>query len=190
MDGIIDDLLAAKDLKVILYPDTRRENQPDVEYYDLSHVVIDGDRFWGAFRSVHSSRGLAMGAEAQSEEIPQVHEGVPSGYAYSNYYRFCINYSYLQNVSRVYEDVAYSKLRFIAAGLFEEVWRRGDALDMSRLYDKVEQGKRFKVIMRDENGFTSIHPVHTPEVYVEKNMFIFDTEADALPNAIFSRQAM
>jgi len=190
VDASIEDLKAGASLWVVLYPNTRREGQPNIESYLLKHVMISGDDFWGSFGSIHHSDTLHQTAVFHEQDADGINASIPCAYAYSNHCEFVCNFSYIMGVMRFYDSHAYSRIHFRQKNNHQLVWSSGESQTFDNLYACVESGRQLKISVTDEQGLTLILPVHTPEVYLEEGRARLLTEMDALPKALHDEDAL
>ncbi len=184
------DLMDGKSLWVVLYPDTRREGQPEVESYHLRHILMKDESFWGTFGSVHYSEALKQLAILGGDDPGKINPSIPSAYAYSNQYQVVCMFSYIMSVMRFSDVRAYRKIKLIHKNDYELIWSSDTAGPIDSLHECVENGRQLKLLLTDETGASKIHPVHTPEIYPDEKKVRFFTAYDAYPKALLDKKAL
>ena len=179
-----EDLLRGDSLRVVLVPDPAApHNYPEItESLELSHVIIDGDRFWGITSRVHGSFGIP-GIEGRAADEPCC-------YAYSNYAGIVVNASKSWDFLRIYDSNSYKKMEFIALSDCRLVWESGKTESMGELREAITKGRRLKVGLLDDDGLWNLHPVHQPTIRNESEYFELFTDDNAYPEVFRNSQVM
>lgn len=167
-------LLKGHSLRVILHPHPGHM-EAQVEGFELRHVIMDGDKFWGITSSAVS---LAFHGN------PEFDLTKPGCYAYCNYADMVLNGSHLSGYTRIINAGSYSKIEFIAVPDFELIWESGAKGSVADVRKAVAKGRRLKIAFHDAEGYWNLHPVCMPLVYVDRDNFRLDTEMDAYPEIV------
>ena len=167
------DILKNGDLRVVLHPGVHDVN--GVEWFELPHIVISGDKFFGISESAAS--------HDFQEGHPEFDLSTPASYAYNNYADIVFNSNALAGLTRIYTAAAYDLIRFVSMPRFEIIWEYGDA-DVSPIREAVEQGRALRIALKDEHGIWNVHPVCMPLVWFEEDRFLLDTVKSAYPDSL------
>jgi hypothetical protein len=184
------ELLNGESLRVILHPDSKRDAQPSSESYELKHIFVDGDIFWGSFGTIAHSVTLEQTAQQESQKDKGINSSIPCAYAYSNHYPFATIFSYLMNVTRFTETLAYEHIRFISKQTDQIIWEDHKENDFDAIKTCVEEGRKFKIALTDDQGVSVIHPVHTPEIYNQEKRLRVYTAYDAMPKILREQESL
>ncbi len=164
---IIDGILQGDDLYVVL---ESRRGRKYIESYNLSTILVHGNKFWAKFKNNHAPIG--------HEHINPLHS---ISYIYNNFCDVVCTMSLSMGVQRFCSSNSYSKLDFFVKGSYDRIWDNTNQGDVKLMEELVRCAAPMKVIIKAKDGFTYIIPAHTVEVYDDDRSFAIDTEYDGFP---------
>jgi len=62
--------------------------------------------------------------------------------------------------------------------------------DFDSIKKCVEEGRKFKIVLTDDQGISVIHPVHTPEIYNQEKRLRVYTAYDAMPKILREQESL
>ncbi len=170
--AIIQDILSGRDLYVVL---ENRFGKPYVEAYNLTTVLLQGDRFWAKFRNHHSPFG--------HKRLKA--DGVLS-YAYNNFTDIVCTMSLNKQLHKFYSSFAYSSLVFHCKNTYSQVWDNINGGDIKDIEKAVRSANNIKLMIENQDGLIFIMPAHTVEVYQSDGeaFFSMQSEYDGIPEML------
>lgn len=176
----VSELINGHSLRVVLYPDESLGfyTEATVECFQLPNVVIIGDRFWGS-----------NDCSAASDEHP-LPPGCnwdltrPGSYIYNNFTDLVVNSSYLSGMVRIYKASKYRQIRFVTVADFRLLWDSESDDDPAAIEKEIEQGKRFKFALLDEQDVWNIHPIDLATYLKKSRQFRIDTPKNGYPEIL------
>jgi hypothetical protein len=170
---ILPEIEAGSDIWVVLR--NRFGELKYVESYHLTNILMSGDRFWGKFREIHASHGLAtLTNEAFNRETPMA-------FAYNNFAPVVCSLSMTGKVVRLFSANAYAEMRFIATRRYTRLWEMGG--DTAPVTRAVLEGRPLKLMIRSSDDYLYSIPIHTVEA-TEDQGFAAYTWFDGYPEVL------
>lgn len=168
---IVQRLLDGALLRTFMIPDDAMpSNQPEhIETYDLPHILINGDAFWGKSETTHLFH--APGSEGTGEV----------SFGYTNIGPVFCSYNPVTRGARLMSKKRYKKHEWIVRDQFRLVWDSEKADVTDEVKREIESGSKFKIAMLDSEEVWNIHPVDLPMYYSKEGVFELKTVADRYP---------
>ncbi|MBI3803049.1 MAG: hypothetical protein HY282_04735 [Nitrospirae bacterium] len=168
---IVRRLLDGGSLRTFMIPDdAMASNRPEhIETYDLPHVIINGDSFWGKSETAHLFH--AVGSEGRGEVA----------FAYSNIGPIFCSFNPFTRGARLMSKKRYKRHEWIVRDQFRLVWDSEKEGSIDEIKREIESGSKFKIAMLDSEGVWNLHPVDLPMYYPEEGVFEFKTVSDQYP---------
>ncbi|MEY8203533.1 MAG: hypothetical protein RPR40_00550 [Bermanella sp.] len=170
MNDLIQCMLSGQDLYVVL---KNRFGEKYVESYSLPTVILHEGRFWGKFSNVHSTVGHF-----------DLENSRTLSYAYNNFSEVVCTVALNSFTHRFYSSNVYSSVDFICKGRYEKIFDNYNRSNVSLLSEAVRSGLRLKVIIKGDDGYRYIVPIHTLEVFLDDDRFNMETDFDGFPSVL------
>jgi len=166
-ENLIEDILSAKDLTVVL---ENRYGDKYVESYQLPVIMLQDNKFWAKFGNVHSATGHF-----------DMNESIALSYAYNNFSDVVCTVGLNSFTQRFYSSYVYSSIKFQSRNTYKKIWSDKGVGDISILDEAVRAGLKMKMVLECGHGYSYIVPVHTLEVFKNKEKFNLESEFDGFP---------
>ena len=176
---IIEKLLDGYSLRTFMVPDPAMpSNYPEhSESYDLVHIIVKGDYFWGKpFDSVMPN---------MDREIYVKHS-----FYYTNSGEFFCNYSLSSNSFRVLPKERYKAHKWILKKTHELVWDSESNDPNVRIEKEIEDASILKVAMLDSEDVWNIHPVLISFYWPSTDTFKVGTISENYPTTLRNPAAL
>jgi hypothetical protein len=177
---IIRKLLDGGSLRTLMIPDpSLPSNRPEhIESYDLPHVVVLGDTFWGKSESVH----LLHTPDDASQTIPSSDPRRNLlAFCYTNVGKiFCSYAPELLRVS-IFPKERYKKHVWQVRENYRLIWDSENDSKTNIVKDEINATSKFKIAMLDAEDIWNIHPIDLPMYESETGTFHLKTSADLYP---------
>lgn len=164
-------LLEGASLRTVMVPDdAMASNRPEhIETYDLPHLLINGDSFWGKSETTHL--GHAPGSGKTGEVA----------FAYTNIGPLFCSYNPFTRGARLMSKKRYKKHEWVLRDHFRLVWDSEKGSATEEIKKEIEAASKFKIAMLDSEEIWNIHPVDLPMYYSKEGVFEFKTVDDQYP---------
>ena len=166
-----EQLMMNPDLRVVLYPGPHDIN--GVEWFELPHVIIDEERYWGI--------GFSSAAQDFLTGLEGLDISTGCAYSYNNFTDLVFSSNHNNKLTRFYTASSYDRIDFIATDRFKLIWEYGVTGSVGLLREAVKKGCALRVLFQDHLGMWNIHPVHMPIIHLEDDTFKLHTPKDAYP---------
>lgn len=168
---IVQRLLDGASLRTFMIPDdAMASNRPEhIETYDLPHVFINGDSFWGKSETTHLGHALGSG---KTGEV---------AFAYTNIGPLFCSYNPFTRGARLMSKKRYKKHEWVLRDHFRLVWDSEKGGATGEIKREIEAASKFKIALLDSEEIWNIHPVDLPMYYSKEGVFEFKTVDDQYP---------
>ncbi len=165
---IIAGILDGQSLRTRMVPDPAlpTNNPEHVETYDLPHVIIKGDLFWGKSETAH----LSVDGDRPIGNV---------AFCYTNSADVFVSYGpevsgrpYVMRVSR------YRELDWVLKKNYRLIWDSQGGQPAEAVRDEIDSAAKFRIAMLDSEGVWNVHPVDLPLYYPDSGTFEMKTVAD------------
>lgn len=181
-DGVLQEILAGRDVRIFLKPDASVENRSGTESYiealDLPHIIVKEDAFWACQRSLLLTRSAGP--------------LITSFYSYYSAFDLFSSSAYLSvqqaterkpQVSKLMSTGRYEALEWSTHGTADLVYDSADAQTSLDAYiAAIRTGARFKAAISQADGTVQIHPVMYPFYYPQSQRLDIQTEVQFFPD--------
>ena len=170
-DEIIEKILNVASLRTFMIPDAAMpSNFPEhIETYELPHIIINGEWFWGKTENTHSE--VVLGTSLR-----------PKGsFCYTNIGEiFC---SYIEHLSSalMMSKKRYKQHAWFFKDNFRLVWNSSQDTSTEAIKKAIENCSKFKIALLDSEDMWNIHPIDLPMYYSEDKSFELKTVRDDYP---------
>lgn len=177
-----NNILSGASIRAVLHP------RPDVQFYfpnmieafDLCHVILKDDKFFGKTAASH----------AIASTFGEYDMTTAFSYAYSNHYSYVVNSNYIESDARLYNKNVYKKIEFIPVDNHELIWDSNKNTSVNLVKDAITKGRGLKIALLDSEGYWNIHPIHKPSFHIKNNDFELFTDQDAIPDFFRDRERL
>lgn len=168
---VIERLINGASLRTLMVPDDSIPgNHPEhVETYDLPHIIIKGDQFWGnsgTSHLFHSEKG------GPSEKI---------SFSYPNMGNCFCSFTPSKNLVMMMSQSRYKKHEWRLRDNYRLVWDSAFDRSTKSILSEIESCSKFKIAMLDSENIWNIHPVDLPMYYHSEEQFELKTVMDEYP---------
>ena len=186
-DEVIAKILDGYSLRTLMVPDPAiPTNRPEhVESYDLPHVVIDGDRFWGKSETAHL---FHTHGDAERKLIPGDPRNGLASFCYGNVGEFFFSYTPDRGRISSIEKIRYKQHAWSLRGNYTLVWDSAKGAPTDVIRNEIQIGSKFKIAMLDAENIWNIHSVDLPMYEVGTGRFQLKTAADLYPKIFRDRK--
>ena len=152
---IIKKLLNGASLRTFMIPDESiPSNYPEhIETYDLPHIIINGEYFWGKSETTHLIHTLG------SRDA-----GVTS-FCYTNIGNIFCSYNPKTSGVMFMNKRRYRAHRWYLNDNFRMIWDSEMDNSTEVIRQEIESCSKFKIAMLDSEDIWNIHPVDLPMYY-------------------------
>jgi len=170
-EDIVEKLLNGASLRTFMIPDSSiPSNFPEhIETYDLPHVIINREYFWGKSETAHLSYSIG------STELRR------ASFGYTNNGNiFC---TYNPDFDRIVlmSKNRYKKHIWLVKENYRLIWDSAEAQSAEVVRNNIGSCSRFKIAMLDSEDIWNIHPVDLPMYYSGEGRFQLKTAMDSYP---------
>ena len=186
-DEVIARILDGSSLRTLMEPDPALPtNRPEhVETYDLPHVVIDGDCFWGKSETVHL---FHTHGDAERNLIPGDPRKGLAAFYYTNTGDLFFSYTLDQDRLSTIVRSRYRKHDWVLRRTHTLVWDSEDGSGEAETVGReIERGAKLKIAMLDDENIWNVHPVDLPMYETGAGRFQLKTAADMYPKTFRDR---
>ena len=171
-EEIIKGILEGCSLRTFMVPDPAiPSNHPEhIESFDLSHVIIDGNHFWGKANAGHLHY---LPGKRQMELI---------AYCYSNSVNFFCAYNPKENMVSVMRKDRYKSHEWRLIRNYKLIWDSDGDRSTETVAWEIEACAKFKIVMLDSEGIWNVHPVDLPMYEKDSGQFQLKTVWDSYPS--------
>ena len=168
---IIEKLLNGASLRTFMIPDESiPSNFPEhIETYDLPHIIINGDYFWGKSDTAH------LGYTKDRLNMMIV------AFCYTNIGGIFGNYNPNKGSVRFMNKRRYKIHRWYLKENYRLIWDSEESKSTEEVMKAIELSSKFKIAMLDLEDVWNIHPVDLPMFYTSKKKFELKTVFDNYP---------
>ena len=167
---IIARILDGQSLRTRMVPDpVLPSNFPEhIETYDLPHVIIKGDLFWGKSETAHLSINKATSEPVTSfcfcytnstDLFASFAPGMPNG-------------TFVMHLSR------YREHDWVLKKDYRLIWDSEGGQPAEAVRDEINAAAKFRIAMLDSEDVWNVHPVDLPMYYPDSGTFELKTVAD------------
>ena len=160
-DEVIAKILDGYSLRTSMVPDPAiPTNRPEhVESYDLPHVVIDGDRFWGKSDTVHL---FHTHGDTERNLIPGDTRNGLAAFCCSNKGDLFFSYTPDQDRLSTINRSRYKKHAWALRGKNTLIWDSEDDETAQVVGKAIECAAKLNIAMLDNEDIWNVHPVDLP----------------------------
>ncbi|MFB3924410.1 MAG: hypothetical protein ACE14T_00020 [Syntrophales bacterium] len=175
-EELVAKLLDGASLKTVMIPDVSIEsNRPKhLECFQLPHIIIKGNLFWGMSRNAHCHH--LLGAFVSPYGSSFIYGNSPD--------RVFFSFNLLPEGLTGMPLERYEFHRFVCHRNYELVWDSQSQSSADNVRACTEEGKAIKIAMLDEDNIWNIHPVDLPMFHVETGGFLIKTELFPYPGVL------
>ncbi len=168
---IVKQLINGASLRTFMVPDEAiPSNYPEhIETFDLPHLIIKGEAFWGKSESVHA--GYKLGEKIYP----------PCSFCYTNITDLFCSYTPSTNACVFMDKKRYRKHNWLFKNNYRLVWDSEGDSSTGGIKRGIEDGEKFKIAMLDSEGIWNIHPVELPMYYSQEQYFALNSPGDQYP---------
>lgn len=168
---IIEKLIDGASLRTYMVPDDAiPSNSPEhIETYNLPHVVIQGDCFFGKTETAH------VAYEPGQPPHPAM------SFCYTNIGHLFCSYTPNSGAGMYMSKMRYKAHRWVLKEDCRLVWDSDTARSTEPIKTAIESCARFKMALLDVEGIWNIHPVDLPMLYPLSMTFELKTVMDVYP---------
>lgn len=168
---IIEKLLNGASLRTFMIPDESiPSNYPEhIETYDLPHIVISGDYFWGKSETAHLIHTLGS-----------IDTGVIA-FCYTNISNIFGSYNPTTCGIRFMNKKRYKQHSWNLRENYRLIWDSERYDSAKGIRQEIELCSKFKIALLDSEDIWNIHPVDLPMYYTGKEDFDLKTASDFYP---------
>jgi len=162
---IIEKLLNGASLRTFMIPDESiPSNFPEhIETYDLPHIIINGDYFWGKSESAH------------------YYNAGRNAFCYTNIGNIFCSYNPDTNGITFMSKKRYKVHSWVLKENYRLIWDSEVSKSTEEVMKAVELSFKFKIAILDSEDIWNIHPVDLPMYYTHKKTFELKTVFDHYP---------
>lgn len=185
-DEVIAKILDGYSLRTSMVPDPAiPTNRPEhVESYDLPHVIIDGDRFWGKSETAHL---FHTHGDAGRNFIPGDPQSGLAAFCYSNAGGLFFSYTPDQGRLSTIKKSRYKKHAWALCHNYTLVWDSENGEAAKAVGKEIESAAKLKIAVLDGEDIWNVHPVDLPMYEMGADRFQLKTAADMYPKTFRDR---
>ena len=181
-EELVQGILDGCSLRTFMVPDPSiPTNHPEhMESYNLPHVIINGDMFWGKTENSHLVYHLG--------KAPFTGQS----YCYTNMGGFFCAYSTKEGSTKkglvgIMRKDRYKTHEWKLVRKHRLVWDSGGDQPAEAVAEDIEAGAKFKIAMLDGEGIWNTHPVDLPMFETKSKRFELRTVWDCYPTFFRSK---
>lgn len=164
-------LLNGASLRTFMVPDSSLpSNYPEhMETYNLPHVILNGDFFWGKSDTSHL---MVVPGEGMSPR---------TAFCYTNIGNIFCSYTPENNCISLMSKKRYKTHLWRLRNDYQLIWDSDTDISTDTIREAIENCATFRIAMLDSENVWNIHPVDLPMYYPESKRFVLKTAMDEYP---------
>jgi len=168
---LIQELINGASLRTFMVPDDSiPSNYPEhTESFDLPHIIIKGDYFWGKSEAVH------VGYHFGDDILPL------ASYCYTNIGNIFCSYTPSTGRACLMSKKRYRKHEWHIKKDYRLIWDSKKNESPEIIKDEIEHCSKIKIAMLDSEGIWNIHPINLPMYYAGEGNFVLNSSGDSYP---------
>ena len=167
---IVQGILDGCSLRTFMVPDPAVTYHPEhMESYDLPHVIINGNHFWGKSENGHL---LHVPGEVQMDL---------NAFCYTNSVDFFCAHNRKENMVAVMRKDRYKTHEWRLIRNYNLIWDSDGGQTTDAVAEEIESCAKFRIAMLDREGIWNVHPVDLPMYEKESGRFQLKTVWDSYP---------
>ena len=168
---LIERLINGASLRTFMVPDECLPgNFPEhIETYDLPHIIIKGDQFWGNSGTSHL---FHIESGEQLERI---------SFSYTNMGNCFCSYTPSKSLVMMMSKRRYKKHEWRLRDNYRLAWDSATDRSTGDILREIESCSKFKIALLDSENIWNIHPVDLPMYYHTEEQFELKTVMDEYP---------
>jgi len=163
---IVEELLNGASLRTFMMPDSSiPSNYPEhIETYDLPHIIVSGEYFWGKSETAHLTSQLRA-----------------SAFCYTNIDNIFCSYNPMIHKVFFMSKKRYKTHKWYLREDYTLIWDSEKDNPTDSIKKEIESCSKFKIAMLDSEDIWNIHPVDLPMYYLQEGKFELKTVMDEYP---------
>ena len=170
-EEIVQGILDGCSLRTFMVPDPALpRNLPEyAESYDLPHVVIKGEHFWGKSFTGHLFHLLGEAPKSLN------------AFCYTNSAELLCSYNPKSKLIVLMRTDQYKTLDWRLIRNYRLIWDSDGDRSTESVASEIKAGAKFRIAMLDSEGMWNVHPVGQPMYEKESGRFQLKTVRDGYP---------